>query len=97
MQHALLGLAENPALPPELIDRLISTADADLAEALAVRPDLDDTQMATLIASGLLRTARPRGAPDGLANVDPNGAAGGGARPARRTFWQAGVGVPTHR
>lgn len=48
MQHALLGLAENPALPPELIDRLISTADAELAETLAVRPDLSDAQTAAL-------------------------------------------------
>ncbi|MFD0634456.1 hypothetical protein [Catenulispora yoronensis] len=53
MQHALLGLAENAALPPELIDRLIlaadAYADADLAEALAVRPDLSDAQTATLM------------------------------------------------
>lgn len=48
MQHALVGLAENTALPPELIDRLISTADAELAEVLATRPDLTDSQTAAL-------------------------------------------------
>ncbi len=48
MQHALLGLAENTALPPELIDQLIATADADVAEAVACRSDLSRVQLAAL-------------------------------------------------
>lgn len=48
MQHALLGLADNAALPPELIDRLVEVDDADLAVTLAVRPDLTDSQVAAL-------------------------------------------------
>ncbi|MEU2509138.1 hypothetical protein ABZ621_31120 [Streptomyces sp. NPDC007863] len=40
--YALLhGLAENPALPPELLDRLIALADDELAGTLARRADLD--------------------------------------------------------
>ncbi len=48
MQPPVLGLAENPALPPEIIDRLIATADTELAEALACRPDLSRAQAAAL-------------------------------------------------
>ncbi|WP_228001317.1 hypothetical protein [Nocardia australiensis] len=48
MQHALLGLAENPALPTELVDRLIMAADADLADVLACRPDLNRAQVVAL-------------------------------------------------
>jgi hypothetical protein len=48
VQHALLGLAENTALPPELIDQLIATADADVAEAVACRSDLSRVQVAAL-------------------------------------------------
>ena len=71
MQHALLGLAENPALPPELIDRLISTADADLAEALAVRPDLNDAQMATLMRFEAAAVRLAHGGRLTADNVDP--------------------------
>ncbi|WP_228815072.1 hypothetical protein [Nocardia cyriacigeorgica] len=46
--HDLHGLAENPALPSELVDRLIAAADTDLAEVLACRPDLIGTQVAAL-------------------------------------------------
>src|SRR5690348_16504365 len=49
VQHALLGLAENAALPPELIDRLISSADAELAKAMAGRPDLSNAHTASLM------------------------------------------------
>ncbi|HEV2633605.1 MAG TPA: hypothetical protein VGX23_00570 [Actinocrinis sp.] len=48
MHPALPGLAENPALPPDLVDRLITAADADLAEALADRPDLTHEQIRAL-------------------------------------------------
>ncbi|WP_327104212.1 hypothetical protein [Nonomuraea glycinis] len=48
VQHALLGLAENTALPPELIDQLIATTDADVAEAVACRSDLSRVQVAAL-------------------------------------------------
>ncbi|WP_328405334.1 hypothetical protein [Nocardia sp. NBC_00403] len=48
MRHDLLGLAENPALPTELVDRPIAAADTDLAEVLARRPDLIGTQVAAL-------------------------------------------------
>ncbi|MEU9858231.1 hypothetical protein [Streptomyces sp. NPDC047974] len=40
--YALLhGLAGNPALPPELLDRLVALADDELAGTLARRADLD--------------------------------------------------------
>ncbi|WP_354645372.1 hypothetical protein [Kitasatospora camelliae] len=48
MNHVLHGLAANPALPSELVDRLIAVADPDLAEALACRPDLNRAQMTAL-------------------------------------------------
>ena len=48
VQHALLGLAVNPALPSGLVDRLVTAADAQLAEALARRPDLTAGQVAAL-------------------------------------------------
>ncbi|MFI6540668.1 hypothetical protein ACIBHY_49990 [Nonomuraea sp. NPDC050547] len=50
MHHALLGLAENPALTSELIDQLITAAatDADVAEAVACRADLSRVQVAAL-------------------------------------------------
>ncbi|MEU0539884.1 hypothetical protein ABZ319_08425 [Nocardia sp. NPDC005978] len=48
MRHDLHGLAENPALPADLLDRLIATADSDLAEVLARRSDLTGTQVAAL-------------------------------------------------
>ena len=67
VQHALLGLAENAALPPELIDRLISIADSDLAEALAGRPDLSDAQTATLMG---FEAAAVRLAHEGRLTVD---------------------------
>ncbi|MBV6700405.1 hypothetical protein KV557_25430 [Kitasatospora aureofaciens] len=48
MNHVLYGLAANPALPSELVDRLIAAADTDLADALAGRPDLSRAQAAAL-------------------------------------------------
>ncbi|MGW4898118.1 hypothetical protein ACWEQL_38605 [Kitasatospora sp. NPDC004240] len=48
MNHVLYGLAANPALPSDLADRLIAAADADLAEALACRPDLSRAQVTAL-------------------------------------------------
>ncbi|WP_327150773.1 hypothetical protein [Nocardia sp. NBC_01329] len=76
MQHALLGLAENPSLPSELVDRLVAGADADLAEVLACRADLTpalvvalarfDPAAVRLVCDGRLTTddidptARPR-------------------------------------
>ncbi|MBR7832065.1 hypothetical protein KDL01_02275 [Actinospica durhamensis] len=48
MQHRLHGLAENPALPPDLLERLIAAADEELACTLAGRPDLTSAQLADL-------------------------------------------------
>lgn len=50
MHPVLLGLAANPALPPALVDRLISTADPDIANELSKRDDLTPTQARALIA-----------------------------------------------
>ncbi|QKZ23996.1 hypothetical protein [Streptomyces chartreusis] len=52
MNHVLHGLAANPSLPPELIDRLITIADTDLSSELAARTDLTPTQLTTLAARG---------------------------------------------
>ncbi|MBD0841454.1 hypothetical protein [Streptomyces sp. TRM68416] len=50
MNHVLCGLAANPALPSELVDRLIAIADADLAADLAGRADLSRGQALALAA-----------------------------------------------
>ncbi|MGW4544941.1 hypothetical protein ACWEN4_00980 [Streptomyces violaceorubidus] len=50
MNHLLCGLAANPALPPELADRLIGVADDDIAEALAGREDLGRAQVLALVS-----------------------------------------------
>ncbi|MEU1252654.1 hypothetical protein ACWHLZ_01795 [Streptomyces chartreusis] len=52
MNHVLHGLAVNPSLPPELIDRLITIADPDLSSEFAARTDLTPTQLTTLAARG---------------------------------------------
>ncbi|MEU9608090.1 hypothetical protein [Streptomyces sp. NPDC048057] len=60
MHHLLCGLAANPALTPEAVDRLIGVADDDIAAALAGRADLSRTQAAALAArvgSGAVRLA----------------------------------------
>ncbi|WP_440107699.1 hypothetical protein [Streptosporangium sp. H16] len=46
MNHVLCGLAANPALPSGAVDRLITTADDDIATAPAEREDLTPTQAA---------------------------------------------------
>ncbi|MER5227945.1 hypothetical protein [Streptomyces flaveus] len=48
MNHVLCGLAANTALPPELVDRLIAVADADIASDLAGRADLSRAQAVAL-------------------------------------------------
>ncbi|MET8446078.1 hypothetical protein [Streptomyces sp. NPDC005209] len=48
MNHLLYGLAGNPALPSELVDRLIDIADEELARTLADREDLGHTQAVAL-------------------------------------------------
>ncbi|MDX3310579.1 hypothetical protein P1S61_16085 [Streptomyces sp. ME08-AFT2] len=48
MHHILCGLAVNPALSSELVDRLISIADGDIAMALASRADLSRAQAVAL-------------------------------------------------
>ncbi|MEV1050482.1 hypothetical protein [Streptomyces sp. NPDC049887] len=48
MDDVLCGLAANPALPPELVDRLIAVADDDLAWALTDRVDLSRPQALAL-------------------------------------------------
>ncbi|PYC87449.1 hypothetical protein C7C46_04550 [Streptomyces tateyamensis] len=50
MNHALLGLAVNPALPTHLVDRLIGAADDELAAELARRPELSSAQVRALAA-----------------------------------------------
>lgn len=50
MNPALCGLAANPALPVELVDRLIAIADEDIAECLARRTDLSRAQAVALAA-----------------------------------------------
>lgn len=50
VDHVLYGLAANPALPPEFVDRLIAVADADVAWRLADRPDLGHAQALALFA-----------------------------------------------
>lgn len=52
MNHVLHGLAANPSLSPELIDRLITIADTDLSSELAARTDLTPAQLTTLAARG---------------------------------------------
>ncbi|MFB6938680.1 hypothetical protein [Streptomyces chartreusis] len=52
MNHVLHGLAANPSLPPELLDRLITIADTDLSSELAARTDLTPAQLTTLAARG---------------------------------------------
>ncbi|WP_225823865.1 hypothetical protein [Streptomyces naphthomycinicus] len=48
MHHILCGLAANPALSSELVDRLISIADDDIALHLACRADLSRAQAVAL-------------------------------------------------
>lgn len=50
MRHVLCGLAVNPALPGELVDRLIAVADEELAGNLVERADLPRAQAAALVA-----------------------------------------------
>ncbi|CAD5930634.1 protein of unknown function [Streptomyces sp. KY75] len=50
MNPVLHGLAANPSLPPEAVDRLIALADDDLADILACRPDLGRDQAVALVA-----------------------------------------------
>ncbi|MFE2685731.1 hypothetical protein [Streptomyces mirabilis] len=50
MNPILCGLAANPALPSELVDRLITVADDEIATELAARPDLSHAQALALAA-----------------------------------------------
>ncbi|MEU8780484.1 hypothetical protein [Streptomyces sp. NPDC048637] len=50
MTHVLCGLAANPALPSELVDRLIEVADSELAAVVASREDLSHAQAVALAA-----------------------------------------------
>lgn len=50
MNHVLCGLAANPALLPDLVDRLIMVADEDIAVSLAEREDLTRAQAVALIS-----------------------------------------------
>ncbi|MFJ3306813.1 hypothetical protein ACIPSA_27540 [Streptomyces sp. NPDC086549] len=52
MNHVQYGLAVNPSLPSELVDRLIAIADADLGSELADRTDLSRAQVIALAARG---------------------------------------------
>jgi hypothetical protein len=48
VNHVLCGLAANPALPPELVDRLVAVADDGIAADLAGRADLSRAQAVVL-------------------------------------------------
>ncbi|MCZ7461364.1 hypothetical protein [Streptomyces sp. WMMC940] len=89
MDDVLCGLAANPALPPELVDRLIAVADDDLARALTDRVDLSHPQALALAlrhegaAAGLAREGRLTAAdidpvvwPDAALALLENGAGG---------------------
>lgn len=49
VNHVLCGLAANSALPAELVDRLITVADADTAAELAGRENLTRAQVRALV------------------------------------------------
>jgi hypothetical protein len=53
----LRGLAENPALGPDLLDRFVAGADAELCLELAERDDLTPDQVRTLATRGGTDTA----------------------------------------
>ncbi|MFD9357073.1 hypothetical protein [Streptomyces sp. NPDC060031] len=84
MSHLLCGLAANPALPPELVDRLVARAvsataadpdddiAADLAYALSERTDLTPAQVLALSAHDEYAALRlARGGLLTAADVDP--------------------------
>jgi uncharacterized protein YneF (UPF0154 family) len=48
VRHKLHGLAENPALPAELVERLVAASDEELAYTLAGRPDLNSAHISAL-------------------------------------------------
>lgn len=48
MNHLLCGLATNPALPTELVDRLTAVADEDVADCLASRADFNRARAVAL-------------------------------------------------
>ncbi|MGW0845123.1 hypothetical protein ACWD26_34295 [Streptomyces sp. NPDC002787] len=50
VHHLLCGLAANPALPSELVDRLIAVADDDVAHDLAGHADLSRAQAVALVS-----------------------------------------------
>jgi hypothetical protein len=53
MLTVLHGLAQNPALPPDLVDRLIATGEPDVLHTLAGRSDLTATQRHALGERGV--------------------------------------------
>ncbi|GGQ23751.1 hypothetical protein [Streptomyces roseolilacinus] len=73
MHHILCGLAANPALPSEMVDRLISLADEEIAENLAERADLSRAQAVAL--AGRVEESAARLAYEGRlasADIDPS-------------------------
>lgn len=90
MNHALLGLAVNSALPSHQVDRLIQRADEELAGELALRADLTPTQVRALAAAS--GAAAVQLAHDGrlqAADVDP------ASRPrAALALLDQGAGLP---
>lgn len=50
----MCGFAENPALPPDLVDVLIRHGDEEILTDLVAREDLSDHQVEALISSGSL-------------------------------------------
>ncbi|GAB3887640.1 hypothetical protein GCM10027612_26810 [Microbispora bryophytorum subsp. camponoti] len=50
VDHVLCGLAENPALPPDLVDLLVTIAGDDIASHMAWRADLTRAQAVALVS-----------------------------------------------
>ncbi|MEU7941931.1 hypothetical protein [Microbispora bryophytorum] len=72
MDHVLCGLAENPALPSDLVDLLVTIADEDIASNMAWRADLTRAQAVALVSR--VEDSAARLAERGLltaADIDP--------------------------
>jgi hypothetical protein len=69
VHHILCGLAADPVLPSELVDRLISIADEEIAMSLACRADLSRVQ--AIVLAGRIEESAVQLAYEGrLASVD---------------------------
>ncbi|MFG3349781.1 hypothetical protein ACGF1Z_32555 [Streptomyces sp. NPDC048018] len=98
MREAKRGLAENPALPPSLFERLVADRDEELPHRLAARADLTPAQVTSLLDAGddevtryLVRSGRVAAADlaDAPAALPLDAVIGGVARPA--VWWEAAL------